>query len=521
MDSLSSYTTPKIARIKDWRLGLFQKFITLLIAVYVGGYQIMWRGNHLNMHELTGVYQVQLDHPTRNSCDAANVHCMQNFTSLSNLSYCSQSPESGPIKLPCQYWDADQLGQLTNDGVEMIPTHVKTFYQTEGCQPSSSNNWTCLGYLYDFLDTKGKIQKKRDKVIPAKEIFVADVERYTLTLDHSVHSILGQRYYAFEMAGYVLDCKHENQSDAVCVPRPIPCGQKSCKPQTLAQNRAKIESPLRFRGDRRSLSLAAARAESTKMRSSRRNALEPDMDDAELGVEDAVAFLQLQQREDLLRDSLSTSRPKKSKKRDAPSAPGRADDIESLGVVSIATGDMFSIRELLKAANVSLDQRRHGLPSWVGGTYRSSGFVLVIRVHYSNVESWLGAKVLPWKIFGPTMHYTYRITKHASHQDFMLSKVHASGSDAPKHSRTLMEFHGIRVLIEQSGSLAVWDNIQLLLILTTTLALMAVSSCITDTVASQCLPDEFRKWKYEEHTHTEEKSTPTAELRPTLGVVAA
>lgn len=99
------------------------------------------------------------------------------------------------------------------------------------------------------------------------------------------------------------------------------------------------------------------------------------------------------------------------------------------------------------------------------------------------------------------MHYTYRITKHASHDDFMLRQVQPGNTDKdmPKNSRKMKEYHGIRILIEQSGTMAVWDNIQLLLILTTTLALMAVSSCITDTVALNCVPqsDEYYAIKYE------------------------
>lgn len=180
-------------------------------------------------------------------------------------------------------------------------------------------------------------------------------------------------------------------------------------------------------------------------------------------------------------------------------APARAENLESLGVVSLGQGDIFSIGMLLKAANVSLDMRRHHVPAWVGGSYRSSGFVLVIRIHYSNVEPWLGLKVLPWNFMGPTLHYSYRITKHASHDDFMLRQVHERGQSELKGSREVKEFHGIRILIEQSGSVAVWDNIQLLLILTTTLALTAVAHCITDTVALHFMPesDAYRAIKYE------------------------
>jgi hypothetical protein len=518
LDTLFPYPTPKIARIKDSKLGLLRYALMCIILVYVVGYQIMWRGNHLETQDLAGVYQLQLDHPTKNACNPQNAECMQNFTSLSELAYCSQSPEAASIKLPCQYWDAQQLAQLTDQGL-MIPTHVSTFYQTAGCKPTVANNWTCVGWLYDFLDKKGHLQSKRGQASPIEDIFIADSERYTLMIDHSVRSTLGHRYYASDMVGYLLDCNQEHQSDAACVPRPIECDNDDCKgkPHTLPQTRT-LESHPKFRGDRRSLSLAVAKAEvgERKPMVSQKEStgdlkeislhskveLSPgDMSSPEQPVERDVAEHEVavdilpNKEEDLLeRPPASASKPDLE-----PGAPGRTKHLEQLGVASLAQGDIFTIGHLLKAANVSLDKRRHHVPSWVGGSYRSSGFVLVIRIHYSNIESWLGLKVLPWKVTGPTMHYTYRITKHASHDDFMLKQVHPGGPGEPKNSRVVKEFHGIRVLIEQSGSVAVWDNIQLLLILTTTLALLAVSNCITDTVCLYCLPqsDEYWAIKYE------------------------
>jgi len=519
-----SYPTVKVAKIEDPVLGSFRCLLMAAIFFYVVGYQIMWRGNHLEMHDLIGVYQLQIDPPTRNSCNAINVECMQNFSSLSGLRYCSQSPIPGPVKLPCEYWDAHQLGQLTDQGL-MLPTHISTFRQTSGCEPSAANNWTCGGFLFDFLDKKGHVQKKRGQATPESDVFVADIERFTLTLDHSVRSALGQRYYANEMVGYWLDCNHENASDSACTPRPVHCGQESCRDRvaSLQQNRAAKESPSKFRGDRRSLALTGLSSRTRVQRtkgSSRSAELEPsevrshntpsaaegDHSPNQTPVPQAmgprtVATLQLRHLET---DSNAFSTP--SPKPVEDTAPGRASDIESLGVVSIPEGDMFSIGMLLRAANVSLDERRHNVPSWVGGTYRSSGFVLVIRVHYSNIESWLGLKVLPWNILGPRMHYTYRITKHASHDDFMLSKVQlldkhlGEKKEKKKSLRTLTDFYGIRVLIEQSGNVAVWDNIQLLLILTTTLALAAVATYITDFVALNILPQskEYAKFKFEE-----------------------
>lgn len=480
LDTIFPYPTPKIARIKDSKLGLLRYALMLFIAIYVIGYQIMWRGNHLETKNIAGVSQLALETPTRNNCDPINVECMQNLTSMAKLPYCAQSPEAESVKLPCQYWDAEQLGQVTDQQGLLIPTHISTFYQTTGCTPTAANNWTCEGWLYDFLDKKGEVQKKRGQASPINDIFVADIERYTLMIDHSVRSALGARSYASDMLGYWLDCNQENQSDAGCVPRPISCGHASCLGKAYSLNDMRTtESKPTFRGDRRSLSLSG---QSSVARPKRRKKPESSKKIAPAEADEIES-------EPVESDAHSVD--------DIRYVPARVEHLESLGVVSLAQGDLFTIGQMLKAANVSLDRRRHNMPAWVGGSYRSSGFVLVIRIHYSNIESWLGLKVLPWNSLGPTMHYTYRITKHASADDFMLRQVQQNGPF--NNSRTVTEYHGIRVLVEQSGSVAVWDNIQLLLILTTTLALMAVATCITDSVALYCMPqsDEYWAIKYE------------------------
>jgi len=320
LDEIVPYPTPKIARIKDSKLGLLRYALMFIILIYVVGYQIMWRGNHLENKDLTGVYQLQLAHPTRHNCDPQIMECMQNFTSMSKLPYCSQSPEAGPIKLPCQYWDAQQLMQVTDQGL-MIPTHIATFQQTRGCQPSAANNFSCVGYLYDFLDNKGEVQAdtKRGEATPIDEFFVADIERYTLMIDHSVRSTLGRRSYASDMVGYWLDCKRENQSDAGCLQRPIACEHKNCHgKEYLPAKKRDVEPHPKFRGDRRSLSLAGTKDKSQRWKrrsqsvenivpddgsSERQDSTEPEDDDDS----DATAALQLQKGEDLLQEHGSPS----------------------------------------------------------------------------------------------------------------------------------------------------------------------------------------------------------------------
>eukprot|EP00427_Karlodinium_veneficum_P032658 CAMPEP_0169185654 /NCGR_PEP_ID=MMETSP1016-20121227/1920_1 /TAXON_ID=342587 /ORGANISM="Karlodinium micrum, Strain CCMP2283" /LENGTH=369 /DNA_ID=CAMNT_0009261389 /DNA_START=392 /DNA_END=1501 /DNA_ORIENTATION=- len=337
------------------------------------------------------------------------------------------------------------------------------------------NNWTCVGWLFNFVNKNGIPQYKRGTATPVTDIYVADVERYTMRLDHSVRSALGHRFYSSNMVGYLLDCSDDDSGDSKCVRRPLACDRAGCPDGSRRSANLTADEGSVVKSDRRSTALIQ-----------KKSAIHVnDFDEEDDGDMDEFAALQLKQR-------LGQSHAK-----------GKYhDDLVSFDMqrpVSLAQGDMFSIGKLLQSANISLDKSHNPLPDWSIGSYRSSGLVIVIRIAYTNHEQWLGLKVLPWCVLGPPPRYSIRVTKHSSYEEFLLRKVRDGEPTDPKGTRILQEYRGIRILIEQSGGLIVWNNIQLLLILTTTLALMAVAACITDTVALYCLSksDEYWAIKFE------------------------
>jgi hypothetical protein len=469
---------------------------------------------------------------------------MQNFTSMSKLPYCQQSNLSDKSKIPCTYWDATQLAQFTSDGL-LVPTHIASYLQLPSCKPDKENYYTCLGRLFHYVDNKGHDQVKKGAAIPVKNYFIADIERYLLAIDHSVRSRFGNRIYASGMKGYWLDCNDDAHER--CKARPIVCedpGHGCVKPDkddadSLMSDIGFLKVISDFYKDRLSHKKSPSelppwqpsltQADGSGNALIREKALETELaqsidfdeqhlvDDEDSDYEsldweevssDEASALQIglqEQSRQSASGSVSVQKPRQL-------APARATNVDvSTEPVSTAKGDVFSIGVLMKAANISLDEQTvknvsmreyvHG-PSKVNGTYRSVGFVLVIRIHYTNVETWIGAKVLPWRYLGPPVHYTVRISKHDSFEDFLLRKVKDGGQLDPldpEHSRIVTEYHGIRILIEQTGHLAVYDNIQFFLILTTTLALIAAANCVTDYVALNFRPrsDEYAKMKFE------------------------
>lgn len=493
LDSLVPYPTWKIARIKDTKLGLLRQFFLLLIFLYIVVYELMWVGAHLESKPLSSVYQLQLDHPTRNHCNSMDVDCTHNFSSLATLPYCAQSPIPSDTKLPCQLWDAPELSQVTDEGI-MVPTHVANFLQKPACHPSAANNWTCVGHLEDTVDAQGHVQSDRTEPSPISSNFIADVERFTVLIDHSVGSSFGKRTYATEMHGSWMDCtgdstvKYGQDSSGHCTAKPIECGGK-CSGKGLPESR-RSSSLVSTASSQRSSPAAA-----TKSNNRPRKQKKKSMVFLELGPDGSVGQTHDEASEEVLDETLSVMQT--DVQVDSPNRSAASAVLDRDGVVKDLAGDTFILGKLLQIANVSLDKERHNVPSWMGGSYRTSGFVLVIRLAYTNDASWMGLKTLPWNILGPPVHYTYRITKHASQDDYTLSKVR---EDPKSNERLLKEYHGMRILIQQSGSIKAFDNIQLILICTTTIALLALSNFITDTLALNFMKksEEYFAIKFEQ-----------------------
>lgn len=462
------YPTPKYARIKNAKLGLLRYALYFLVFMYVAVYNVMYLGTHLGHGALQPTYQVQVTNPTKDHCDPLDPECHQDFTSLSVQPYCMESklPFDG-FKLPCEMWDRSKLNQVINSGV-LIPTHVTHYWQKPGCHPSAANNFSCNGYVEEFLDYKGDVQTApHSRVTPVKDFYISDIDRSTLLVDHSV-DFEGFRSYSQDMQGYWMDCNH-----GPCKPKPIGCGVgKKCKIDTGELDASSLNPTDGARGARRSLTLLdeSSRAEPEK----RKSFLEPSPltpeapDEASLAEAD-IPFYR------------------------APWQPTKnstyASKLDNDGMISIHGGDVFLIGKLLDMANMSLDDRRPhfkevdfpGVKETTGSTFRSSGFILVVRVFYTNDESWIGLKVFPWQMWGPNIHYIYSVTKHSANEDYFLSKVRTMNQATQQ--QVLKYYHGIGVIVEQTGSITIWDNIQFIVITCYVLALVAASNFITDTVA--------------------------------------
>lgn len=174
IDDVFAYPTTKFVRIRDARLGLFKIALALSIVVYVGVYELWYEGLYLEESGVTGAVRFSLQQPTVNGCDPTDPQCANTFRSTSSLPYCNQSGVEQYYKgnkFPCEYYENIGAQVVTSGGL-LVVTRQTTYEQTLVCTASLDDNNTFCPHVYD-IDS-------------SSTTYVADAERYTVLIDHSV-----------------------------------------------------------------------------------------------------------------------------------------------------------------------------------------------------------------------------------------------------------------------------------------------------------------------------------------------
>lgn len=466
-----TYPTPKVVQIKDPLLGALRYATRIAIFLFIVVFHIMYRGSHLSPVPVNGVARLQLRDPSENSCDPFYQNCTVGFTSLVDLPYCNQNNFTGIYQKPCEFWDSVELRQMSDEGL-LIPTRTMRFQQHGKCTPNVTNGYKCES-LFDFVGEDGEVEPRGDVPKPVKDVFVADVERFDMLLDHSATSAgatsAGVQAYDFEMVGHYLECPNQDNERETCQRKPVLCVHGACPegaatPESV-QIKEEAETPDDDGGAKADPAHEIQHIEIARRMPYRRQptfeALEPAEDDQ-------------MQNEFQLADAY----------------------LRKNYVVSTTKGDMFQIGNLVKSAGVDFDAN---VSKGSGMTFRNDGFALVVRIEYTNTMPWIGTMVSPWHPHGPTMRYTYRITTHATGDVKFRQVHHNQDSENSIVTRTVDEFRGVRVVVQQVGSIQVWNTMQLMFLVTTTLALLAVSDCCLDMLALRCVRrcEDHRAAKFE------------------------
>lgn len=479
VDDVLAYETPKVVRIRDRHLGVLKYVFVLCIFMYVIVWQLLYKGSHLQMDRLSGVARMQLQHPTK-SCNPMNVACAANYTSLQQLPYCGQynGTSASPVQRKCAYFDALELLQPLDAGY-LIPTFIQSYSQVQGCIPNETNHHNCER-LYDFVDAQEQPQKTPGRARPIKEEFVGDIEDFSVLIDHSFRVDTGSiEYDDRQMQGYWLDCSQKEKPWSVndtwlstdpltpedgCVKKPIVCRHRDCKQLGM------ITDDMLNGAQASMLALSAHKHARQRFRRRRHS---------KIGVDNASVVGNSLQVDGILDPSLEHD-----------VGPASLTDLEHRDVYSLASGDVLSLGTLYSMAGRSLDDVWYDQSDKVNMTTRLRGTVLVVNIHYNNMR--------PWTLFRPKdpPEYVISVTSRPV-QKYKNMKAMVS---ADKESRKVTVSYGTLVIVQSSGTIGIFSMIHMLIVVSTSLGLLAAATVVTDIFAIYVMPmrDRYYNAKFEE-----------------------
>jgi hypothetical protein len=368
INNLLGYSTTRIVKIRDWRLGLTYYVSLLAIFVYVVVYSVIIEQRYRQRAiDVVGSTRLQLRVPdlVYSSQPAQTVFCAPaNTSSNHQTGKLPLSTADVPIpQFPCRYYDQyDATDPGLEPGAMLVTTRITETASNlpNGCSKQPIPQ--CQYVSANVSDT----------------YYIGDVEMMTLLVDHTFSSVsLKVSRSGLNMQGVMLD----QNGNAV-----NPCA-------------------------------------------------------------DYAAF------------------------------PNGCPSYVGIGQANGTIPDIFPLKTLLRAAGVSsLDDQAGSLAE----THRQAGIVLVVSISYSNFYADTGS-------FREAVYsYTYSVLS-ISDAEFKYEEVIPSpGSGATQ--RTILDRHGIRILIKQSGNIGVFDVQTALVNLTSSLGLLAVAAIIVDFLAGNVMP---------------------------------
>jgi hypothetical protein len=170
---------------------------------------------YLEKAPITGYSRISLQHPVKGGCNPIHPTCSADFKSRGELNYCSKdgAPKDGlgEHAVNCTYFDQFTLNEFAtgmSGETFLIPTRISTYIQQVDVQCVEQPD---CAHLY--------------KVLKESHEFVADIEDYTLLIDHSSASDeLDRHGDSWSTPGFYRICSNETD----CPTLMIPCSNNTC-----------------------------------------------------------------------------------------------------------------------------------------------------------------------------------------------------------------------------------------------------------------------------------------------------
>eukprot|EP00929_Paragymnodinium_shiwhaense_P025680 TRINITY_DN15468_c0_g3_i2.p1 TRINITY_DN15468_c0_g3~~TRINITY_DN15468_c0_g3_i2.p1 ORF type:complete len:511 (-),score=103.07 TRINITY_DN15468_c0_g3_i2:431-1963(-) len=394
--------------------------LNVLLKVLLFGSYLVWAlfisKNYLYLAHTDGTHRLQLQHPVKNHCNPLEIGCKTNFSTYDELPYCKQNshkvdPQKVGKQNTCEYFDEfDVNSNAASFNSGMLVTTRKTHIRQK---------LLCNGQ-------EGYCENKY-KVLNENTIFVADIESFTLLIDHSmVCNDLGMSHSAWDLVGLYKHCKpgpqlpylSEAEEDAL-----------TDKCTLLPITRLKDHEDETFQ----------------------------DMELRGFNMWTQVGFWS----------------------RLFPFFTDRRADVKSIRrapMVKIPNGDIIRIKELLEELDVDLDAPRSAKEPHK--TRRHEGLVLVVTIEYANYMRFTWPNSLP-----PVYTYKFTLSPASEYKEMLTSA-------ADHDERVIEDLHGLYVVVQQQGNLGEFSWFYVALMFIGGLALESIVRWLTVMIALNLLQGE-------------------------------
>ena len=192
IDAFFSYDTPKVAVIRDRRLGLTYFGLLFLVFVYIILYLVIYKKRYLMLESPQGIVRTSLYSPPKDSRPALVElpYCITDWRAGSRLNQTDLLDPGDPH--PCVWWDAyDVAYPNLEETALLITTSVKT--ESQSISPDCTLFDPACAYV------------SKDS---APLYFVADIERFSLLVDHSFSApIVGVSANSVDLHGRIVNAQ--------------------------------------------------------------------------------------------------------------------------------------------------------------------------------------------------------------------------------------------------------------------------------------------------------------------------
>jgi len=458
LKELLAYNTQKYVTIHDRRLGSLYYGLCLLAALWVIGFQVIYGNEHYKLFDVNGSTRLTIQQPTKDGCNPRKEECEDALPSLTSLPYCAEGVE-------CVHADMVELSPMGVKGGEIfVPTRIDKVEQGRGCsRESKTTNCTKLW----------KTEKRHEHT------FIAGIESYTVMLVSSYFRN-GIRGMSSSHQGFYYECTDPTTGKVI---KTEPCkGQMSvraidCLPGLQCHFKTSEEA-----GANTSALLEEDRTISFPQHSPRhlRGGLRHRAStDTDLLLEAERAHEEVDQD-----GEAGLPSPRKS-------ATGPSSGAALPKPFSIPQGDVFELRKLLELAGVDLDDIRD---VYENQTIRKRGAAISVQIEYTNLRPF-------HSVLRNDLHvgYIYRVVEQEL--DEMKTESYSLVAQPGTAERRIIENrHGVLISSVVSGSFGEFDIVYLLVMLTTSLALLNGARILVDLIAIY-MPSEhkaaYRDAKYQ------------------------